>query len=271
MMRWVIDTNVPVVANGRNKRHAPDCRAAAVRFLMNVRDKKDRVVLDAAGKVEEEYRRNLNPGGQPGVGDRFYRTIHEWARCERVHLPMRCDGEYEDLPQPVIDAGFDRSDRKFAALAKRERIPVVNAVDSDWLDARDVLAENGVRVKTRVRLRQGALVRGMSKASGRQPRAGHTRRAQAHRQKIALASSWEQACPRGCGGVSPARARSTRQRRGGARRRCRHRAFRRRRCELSAPDSAHPPDESERRPVAARNYANRTAAIDVAGRLTHHR
>ena len=147
MTRWVIDTNVPVVANGRNKRLAPECRAAAVRFLVNVRDKKERVVLDAAGKVEAEYRRNLNPGGQPGVGNLFYRAIVSGQTpCDRVELPRRTDGEYADLPQPVIDAGFDPDDRKFAALAKREQVPAVNAVDGDWLDARDVLAENGIRV-----------------------------------------------------------------------------------------------------------------------------
>ena len=148
MTRWAIDTNVPVVANGRNKKHAPECRAAAVRFLMNVRDRKERVVLDAAGEVQAEYRRNLNPGGQPGVGDRFYQAVlSDWRLYRRVCLPRRRDGEYAHLPQAVIDAGFDPDDRKFAALAKRERIPVVNAVDSDWLDAREVLARNDIHVK----------------------------------------------------------------------------------------------------------------------------
>ena len=148
MTRWAIDTNVPVVANGYNKQHAPECREAAVRFLMNVHDRKECVVLDAEGKVQEEYRRNLNPAGQPGVGDRFYRAVlSDWMRCKRVSLPRRSNDEYADLPQAVIDAGFDPDDRKFAALAKRERIPVVNAVDSDWLDAREMLARNGIRVK----------------------------------------------------------------------------------------------------------------------------
>ncbi len=45
------------------------------------------------------------------------------------------------------DAGFDPNDRKFAALAKRERILAVNAMDRDWLDKRTVLAANGIRVE----------------------------------------------------------------------------------------------------------------------------
>ena len=152
MTRWTIDTNVPVVANGRDDRERPlalECRAAAVHFLQDVLvNKGERVVLDAEGKIEAEYRRYLRPSGQPGVGDRFYRTVlQDWKRCERVNLPKRGDGEYADLPQAVIDAGFDPSDRKFAALARREGIPVVNAVDSDWLDAKEVLAKNGIRVK----------------------------------------------------------------------------------------------------------------------------
>ena len=151
MTRWTIDTNVPVVANGRDDRERPlalECREAAVRFLVDVLDKEERVVLDAEGNIQAEYRRRLRPSGQPGVGDRFYRTVlQDWARCERVSLPKRDDGEYADLPQAVIDAGFDRCDRKFAALARREGIPVVNAVDDDWLDAKEVLAANGIRVK----------------------------------------------------------------------------------------------------------------------------
>lgn len=149
MTRWTIDTNVPVVANGRGGQGRPvavECRAAAVRFLMQVHDEGQRVVVDDAGEIVREYRRNLRPSGQPGVGDRFYQSVLNRRLCERVRLPKRRDGEYADLPQAAIDAGFDRSDRVFAALAKREGIPVVNAVDGDWVEARKVLNENGIRV-----------------------------------------------------------------------------------------------------------------------------
>ena len=150
MTRWTIDTNVPVAANGRDDQGRPvaiECRAAAVLFLMRVHDAGQRVVVDDAGAIEKEYRTCLNSSGQPGVGDRFYQSVLLDRRlCERATLPKRRGGEYADLPQAVIDAGFDRSDRVFAALAKREGIPVVNAVDSDWVEARKVLNENGIRV-----------------------------------------------------------------------------------------------------------------------------
>ncbi len=151
MTRWVVDTNVPIVANGRNDGIHPvslDCRDATVRFLVRIRKNKEKVILDNEGEVQKEYKRHLQSSGQPGVGDLFY---HEVLRnptiVERVDLPKRGDGEYRDLPQGVIDSGFDRSDRKFAALAKRESAPVVNAVDSDWLDAQSLLAANGIRVE----------------------------------------------------------------------------------------------------------------------------
>ena len=62
-------------------------------------------------------------------------------------MPKRDDGEFLDLPQALIDVNFDPSDRKFAALAKRENAPVINATDSDWLNHRDVIERTGIRVK----------------------------------------------------------------------------------------------------------------------------
>ena len=148
MRRWTVDTNVPIVANGRHdgdRPLAPACREASIRFLMQILRAKDRIVLDDEGEIEREYRRYLNPKGQPGVGDRFFQRV--LSDCDRVRLPKRKDGEYADLPQPLIDAGFDPSDRKFAALAKREGIPLVNATDSDWINAKSLLDDSGIRVE----------------------------------------------------------------------------------------------------------------------------
>jgi hypothetical protein len=106
------------------------------------------ILVDAAGEVLTEYRRYLNPHGQPGVGDRFYMTILMSlpARVKRVDLRLREDGQYVDLSQLIIDAGFDPSDRKFAALAAKEGSPVYNATDSDWIEQAEVLAAEGVEV-----------------------------------------------------------------------------------------------------------------------------
>lgn len=152
MSRCVVDTNVAVIANGRPDPTDPRppaiaCRIAAVKFLTAVVNS-GTVLLDAEGAIQGEYRRHLNPRGAPGVGDRFYQVVYQSSPnlVERVALLKRPDGEYADLPQSLIDAGFDPSDRKFAALAHKERVPVHNATDSDWIEHSTTLVSEGVDV-----------------------------------------------------------------------------------------------------------------------------
>lgn len=152
MIRCVVDTNVAIVANGQQDRLDPrppsiTCRIAAVTFLSNLVIN-GIILLDTDHAIQEEYRRHLNPRGAPGVGDRFYlEVLHSSPNLvERVNLPKRPDGEYEDLPQSLIDAGFDPSDRKFAALACKEGVTVHNATDSDWIEHSTTLACEGIQV-----------------------------------------------------------------------------------------------------------------------------
>lgn len=152
MTRYVVDTNVPIVANGRpdptdNRPPSIDCRLATVKFLQRIR-RSGKVLMDQAGEIQAEYRTYLNASGQPGVGDRFYQDVLHSApsKIERIELPKRGDGQYADLPQALIDANFDPSDRKFAALAKRENVPLVNATDSDWLNHSQTMKDNGIQV-----------------------------------------------------------------------------------------------------------------------------
>ena len=154
MIRRTVDTNVPIVANGRsddsagNKSPSIGCRQAAINFLISLLES-GKILLDSGGAMQSEYHRHLSPRGQPGVGDRFYQAVLNSAprRIERVELPLRPDGEYADVPQSLIDARFDPSDRKFAAMAKRARVRVSNATDSDWIDHRTLLADNGIVVE----------------------------------------------------------------------------------------------------------------------------
>ncbi len=152
MSRFVVDTNVPIVANGRptpqdSRQPSVEARLKAIRFLQRILAN-GRILLDVEGDVQAEYHRHLNPRGQPGVGDLFYLTVLQSAprRTERHALPRRPDGEYADIPQTVIDAGFDPNDRKFAALARQQSTPVANATDTDWLDHRPLLRRCGITV-----------------------------------------------------------------------------------------------------------------------------
>lgn len=147
MARYVIDTNVPIVANGQDATIRPECRSAAVKLLIKA-TQSGKIFLDIAGEIQAEYRKHLNSRGQPGVGDRFYLEIinSHPRKVVRVCIPKRADGEFADLPQAVIDSGFDPSDRKFAALARRSKAKVHNAVDSDWVEKRAVLEANGIEI-----------------------------------------------------------------------------------------------------------------------------
>lgn len=150
----VVDTNVPVVANGRGgpdeKASVPSisCRQAAVERLQRVLDC-DLVLLDEDGQIQNEYQRYLQPSGQPGVGDQFYREIinSHPERVRRVALPKDKSGSYTDFPAVGSLAKFDRSDRKFAALARREHATVLNATDTDWLNFRVPLAAENIHVE----------------------------------------------------------------------------------------------------------------------------
>src|SRR4051794_35012976 len=98
MIRCTVDTNVPIVANGRSGQNevspSVDCRLAAVTFLQLLL-KSGAILLDLDGAIQAEYRALLNPSGQPGVGDRFYREVLSSAPhlVERIELPRRADGE----------------------------------------------------------------------------------------------------------------------------------------------------------------------------------
>src|SRR3954451_18638777 len=108
MRRIVVDTNVPVVANGRtdasNGGRPPsiDCRLAAIDFLEETLATRC-VLLDLAGEIQAEYRRYLSPTGQPGVGDRFYLQIlmSAPARVERLELRQDAFGAYADFPETL--------------------------------------------------------------------------------------------------------------------------------------------------------------------------
>ncbi|YBV96890.1 hypothetical protein M1D80_08265 [Phyllobacteriaceae bacterium JZ32] len=151
MSRCVVDTNVPIVANGGAasdaRRPSVSCRNEAIRFLMKLLES-GTVLLDLEGEMQAEYHRHLNPRGQPGVGDRFYLTVLNSSPklVERISVPKREDGQFADLPQSLIDENFDPSDRKFVAMARRENVPVFNATDSDWINHAQTLIAEGIEV-----------------------------------------------------------------------------------------------------------------------------
>ncbi|HOY68952.1 MAG TPA: hypothetical protein PLP29_18900 [Candidatus Ozemobacteraceae bacterium] len=151
--RCVVDTNVATTANGRNPGASCACVAASSRALMTVmRD--GHVFIDARGLIVAEYRANLNAKGQPGAGDMFFKWLltNEWGgvRVTRVGItPKAADPEdFHELPPPLPGVSYDRSDRKFLAVAAAhpEHPPILQAFDSKWWGWRESLAKDGVAI-----------------------------------------------------------------------------------------------------------------------------
>jgi hypothetical protein len=149
MIEAVVDANVPIVATGRHGGHHPDCQEACIDALRAIM-RTGCIYIDDGGEILLEYARYLNHSGQPGFGDAFFRFVIQHQgnirRVRAVDLPLHGQRVYADFPQDPRLTNFDRDDRKYAACARKSGKPVMNAVDSDWLEAHETLRENGIVV-----------------------------------------------------------------------------------------------------------------------------
>lgn len=154
MSFFVVDTNVPIVANDKHPNASPDCVIACVDALEEVREN-GILLLDDLGLIFGEYKKKLNMSGQPGLGDAFIKWIHDVqgdeTHCKQVHItPSAVDPlNFDEFPADERLKNFDRSDRKFVAvaLASGEESQILNAVDSDWANHFAALSENGLHIE----------------------------------------------------------------------------------------------------------------------------
>lgn len=134
----VIDTNVPLVANGLHPPASDDCIRACTQVLSEVRS--GLIVIDDDGLILAEYKNHLSHRGQPGVGDAFFKWLWDNQanphRCRRVPITYdaECGRDFLEFPDDPDLHGFDHSDRKFVAVAIASGInpAIVNAADTDW-------------------------------------------------------------------------------------------------------------------------------------------
>lgn len=149
-MSVVVDTNVPIAANGRATHASTACQLRCVEALQQLISGKTPAVvaLDEDGQVMSEYADYLNYHGQPGVGDMFFKYIHDnmysGSAVVRVSISEIADSRrgFSELPNNDLD----KSDRKFLAVAWRSKSRILNALDTDWHEQRDLVASLGVRV-----------------------------------------------------------------------------------------------------------------------------
>jgi hypothetical protein len=153
----VVDTNVAVTANGHNDGASPACVAASARALRHVMSRARVYIDDGRGRsaIVAEYRANLSAKGQPGAGDVFLKWIltHEWGgrHVTRVKVtPKKEDPDaYEELPEPTDGTSYDRSDRKFLAVAAAHpsHPEILQALDSKWWGWQSALHDIGVTIR----------------------------------------------------------------------------------------------------------------------------
>jgi hypothetical protein len=160
----IIDTNVMVVANGRNvapqatEKCVIQCQARLAEILRG----SEKVLLDDKKRMIQEYKNNLNEKGR-GHGDRFWqelvrRMYRYGGNQEKVIIvsitSLAGNGtDFEEFPNDDISLReFHKKDRKFVAVAlayqhdSGQGAPILKAEDSGWEEFKTALAAHGVHV-----------------------------------------------------------------------------------------------------------------------------
>ncbi|RQR37819.1 hypothetical protein [Burkholderia sp. Bp9142] len=150
-MSVIVDTNVAIAANGRDTHATELCQMRCIDLLMEIATGRggDFVVLDELGLIFEEYSGHLSYKGQPGVGDMFFKFLHDNMYDQDVICLVNVTPNndestgFDELPENEVDP----SDRKFLAAAIVSGAKIVNALDGDWHEKREFLAEIDVDVE----------------------------------------------------------------------------------------------------------------------------
>lgn len=112
-------------------------------------------MLDNHHLIVEEYRKHLNPAGQPGPGDAFFKWLWDnqanptYVRRVQVTTIEGDPPGFVEFPSDIDLEHFDLDDRKFVAvaLASGSDPLILNAADRDWWIHRRALEQCGVRVE----------------------------------------------------------------------------------------------------------------------------
>jgi hypothetical protein len=153
----VVDTNVPIVANCAFTPEVGsdvpcECVLACVEAIKYVTTpNRNALVIDNGDEIFGEYRKHLSLRGKPGVGDKFLKWVHDnrWSLPEANRVAIKRKGDtFEEFPDDDGLKGFDKSDKKFVAVAcaHPQKPPIWEAVDSDFYQYKSVLKALGVTV-----------------------------------------------------------------------------------------------------------------------------
>ena len=147
----VVDTNVILVANAGHANASPECVIECVNRLQQLMCNGS-IAIDDAYRIVKEYQNKTSPRAGKGVGDVFLKWVLTHManpnRVQQVTLTEISADQFVEFPVSVLEAMFDRPDRKFAAVANAHpgKPPIWQAVDCKWLDWWPQLQAAGVQV-----------------------------------------------------------------------------------------------------------------------------
>ncbi len=147
-MHHIVDTNVLLVASKKAPQASLTCVLTCIKYLQNLKES-GILVIDSNRLIIREYENKNSRSGQPNVGDAFLKwvlTHQATERCEQVPITQITENDFAEFPRSPDLEKFDPSDRKFVAVAltHHAKPAIANAVDSDWRNYEEALANHGV-------------------------------------------------------------------------------------------------------------------------------
>lgn len=152
----VVDTNVILVAKGMAAQASQACVQICIERLDRIVEGSERVVIDDNWEILGEYsdyEADSTTAARTGWGflEWLMRNHANPEQCVKVHITPSVDGTgFEEFPTDPALSGFDPGDKKFIAVAvvyeneHRHKVPILQAVDSNWYGFRDAFAQNGL-------------------------------------------------------------------------------------------------------------------------------
>lgn len=152
MTEYIVDTNVPLVAQGSSIQMSNDCILNCASFLDQLFQGHFLLVIDNGYHLIDEYQNQMDKGTQYHYGNRFLKWVYtnqaNPKKIKTVEINQLDEFNFKEVPQSIIDIGFDNSDRKFiaVAIANQNQASIAQAADSKWIGWENDLEKEGIKV-----------------------------------------------------------------------------------------------------------------------------
>ncbi len=151
MDEFVVDTNVPLIAQG-GSHMSISCEEACALFIELFLRGRQVLVIDDNYELIGEYMDQISTSGPVNFANRFLKWLFENQsnphRVKQVKINLYGGGSYEEIPENLTELNIDPSDFKFIAVAisNQGKASIAEASDSKWIGWEKALNDLGVRV-----------------------------------------------------------------------------------------------------------------------------